>query len=102
MTEEQIQAEIKALEAIIDKVPDSEVAGNRIQIRAQIKALEENMDETNIMEMWPDQYDNRDHHFSYEGAIEAVEWLEGEREQEEHRGCNSMSEEWNLFIDKEA
>ena len=102
MTEEQIQAEIKALEAIIDKVPDSHVSGNRIQIKAAIKALEDDMDDDDVMDEWPNQSDNRDHHYSYEGASEAILWRDGDWEKEEHRGCSSMSEEWNLFIEKGA
>ena len=83
-TQEQIDAEIKALQETIPQVPPYSFFGdsNRVAIDAQILVLQENMSGDSIL----DRYEDRD--YILDAARLARDWLDGEL------GDDSLVADW--------
>ena len=82
-TQQQIDAEIKALQEIVPQVPPYSFFGesNRAAIGSQIRVLQENMSGDSIY----DRYEDRD--YILDAAQTARDWLDGD-------GDDSLVADW--------
>lgn len=90
-TQAEIDAEIKALEDVLPKVPARSFFGddNRSAIRVSMRVLKDNMSEDDIYDRYGDSADN-----VLEEALGARHWLDGDYDGE----FGSPSKEWEQLI----
>ena len=88
---EEINAEIKALEAIKPSVLRSSAFGDdhHAAIDAQLRVLREKMSDDRISNFFGDD----DSHYEYDSAMDARRWLDGEYE-----GGASLAESWKELV----